>query len=93
MESLYQLGEIVVSTAGRDRGKLYLVVNIIDDNYIEVADGDKKRMERPKLKNIKHLRSTGYIDEELSIWLSSGKRVRNEDLKKRLKDYENEEAK
>ncbi len=93
MGARYQLGEIVVSTAGRDRGKLYLVVNIINDNYLEVADGDKKRMERPKRKNIKHLNSTRYIDEELSIWLSHGKRVRNEDLKKCLKDYENEEAK
>ncbi len=93
MESRYRLGEIIISTAGRDRGKYYLIVDIEDENYLKVADGDKKRIERPKRKNIKHLRSTGYIDEELLIWLSNGKRVRNEDLKKSLRDYEYEEAK
>lgn len=94
MSSRYRLAEIVVSTAGRDRGKKYLVIGRSNENHIKLADGDKKRLEHPKVKNIKHLRSTGTVLEEISIWLSEGKRVRNEDVKKAIKDYEkNEEAK
>lgn len=93
MDSQFRLAEVVVSTAGRDRGKYYLVVDIEDSQYVKVADGDKKKLKRPKRKNIKHLRATGYVIEEFAIWLSEGKRVRNEDIKKAIKEYEkNEEA-
>ncbi|HLV09943.1 MAG TPA: hypothetical protein VKY40_07035 [Halanaerobiales bacterium] len=93
MKPRFRLGELVESTAGRDSGKHYLVVGIIDEKHVELADGDKKKINKAKKKNMKHIRSTGFIDKELSIWLLNGKRVRNEDLKKCLKDYENKEAK
>lgn len=88
MVSRYQLGEVVFSKAGRDFDNAYLVVDIENKDYIKVADGDKKKIERPKRKNKKHLRKTGDVFGELSIWLSEGKRVRNEDIKKFLKDYQ-----
>ncbi|AZO96524.1 KOW domain-containing RNA-binding protein [Halocella sp. SP3-1] len=94
MSSRFELGDLVISTAGRDEGKYYLVVKIVDEDYIQVSDGDKKRIENPKRKNIKHVRPAGYHFEEISIWLLEGKRVRNEDIKKAIKDYQkNEEAK
>lgn len=91
MYSHFRLGELVISTAGRDTGKYYLVVEIIDDKYVKISDGDKKKLEYPKRKNIKHLKSAGYVAEEISIWLSSGRRVRNEDIKKTIKKYEKNE--
>ncbi|NLM96756.1 MAG: RNA-binding protein [Halanaerobiaceae bacterium] len=94
MLSPCRLGEIVISRAGRDSGKHYIVVNIESENYVMVADGEAKRIEHPKRKNVKHLIFTGDINDELAIWLENKKRIRNEDLKKILKDYvKNEEAK
>lgn len=75
----FQLGEMVKSIAGRDTGKYYIVVKIDNEKYVQVADGDKKRLERPKRKNVKHLKPAGFVHKELQIWLSNGKRVRNED--------------
>lgn len=92
MTSRFQLGELVISSAGRDNGSFYIVVGSLDKQHVTVANGDKKRIEYPKRKNVKHLQSTGVFLEELSIWLESGKRIRNEDIKRVLKDYENEEA-
>ncbi|MEJ6949561.1 RNA-binding protein [Natronospora cellulosivora (SeqCode)] len=93
MVSRYHLGEIVISKAGRDINNAYIIVEKENDAYVKVADGINKRVEYPKRKNIKHLKLTGDIVEELSIWLDKGKRIRNEDIKLYLKDYQkNEEA-
>lgn len=93
MISHYQLGEIVISKAGRDRGKYYIIIGIYNQNYVKIADGEFKKVEHPKRKNIKHLYSTGDTIRELAIWLENKKRIRNEDLKIFLKDYvKNEEA-
>ncbi len=86
-------GEIVISTAGRDTGRYFIVISVVNNRYILVADGDIRRIDDPKLKNAKHVKSTGYIIEELSIWLAEGRRIRNEDLRGFILDYQkNEEA-
>ncbi len=88
-----ELGEMVISTAGRDAGRYFVVISIIGDKYIEIADGDLRKIENPKRKNINHVKKTGYIYDELSIWLKEGKRVRNHDLKSIINKYlKNEEA-
>lgn len=88
MNCPYRLAEVVVSTAGRDQGKYYLVVGYDNVRYVLIADGDKKRFEHPKRKNPKHLRSACFVNEEISIWLANGKRIRNEDIKRAIQDYE-----
>ena len=89
----FELGEIVISTAGRDKGKYYLVVDIVDNKNIKLADGDSRKISQEKKKNIKHIKKTGYVAEELSQWLKEAKRVRNEDLKSIISDYaKNKEA-
>jgi len=90
MTSRYQLGEIVISKSGRDKGNHYIIVDIEGKKYVKVADGDVRRVEHPKRKNIRHLRFTGDIIEELSIWLNDKKRIRNEDIKRFVKNYEYE---
>lgn len=83
-----EVGEIVKSTAGRDEGNIYIVAKIVNNKYIEVFDGKSKKANNKKRKNIKHIKKTGIVAEELSRWLKEGKRVRNEDIKLAIKDYE-----
>ena len=93
MDYKLKLGEIVSSTAGRDAGRYFIVVDIIDDKYVWIADGDLHKVEDPKKKNIKHINKTEKVVEELTIWLRKNKRVRDEDLKRAVRDYEqNKEA-
>ncbi|NLJ84379.1 MAG: RNA-binding protein [Halanaerobiaceae bacterium] len=90
----YRIGELVISRAGRDRGKYYFIVGREKENFVKIANGDTRKIEGPKRKNVKHLRSTGVVYEELAIWLENKKKIRNEDLKRFIKNYEkNEEAK
>ncbi len=51
------VGTIVISTAGRDRGRTMVIV-AKTENYLLVCDGKERRLERPKRKNPKHLKLT-----------------------------------
>lgn len=50
-------GQIVISKAGHDQGKLYAVVRA-DGDGAWLADGKVRTMDRPKYKNRKHIQKT-----------------------------------
>jgi ribosomal protein L14E/L6E/L27E len=52
-----EVGTIVISTAGRDKGRKMVVV---DDcgGFVIVADGKEHKLSNPKRKNIKHVKAT-----------------------------------
>lgn len=43
-------GQIVKSKSGRDKGDVFFVVEVIDDDYVLIADGDRRKSENPKRK-------------------------------------------
>lgn len=49
-----EVGQVVISKAGRDKN-LFMVLVSFDENSCFVADGKERPLERPKLKNYKHL--------------------------------------
>lgn len=53
-----------MSRAGRDSGKLQLVV-AVDEAYAYVADGKEHKLEKPKRKNPKHLQRTEIVFQEI----------------------------
>lgn len=72
-------GQIVCSRAGRDKDKFLVVVGI-DDGMLLVCDGRERPLERPKRKNVKHLRFTNTRLDENSY-------KTNKSLKKALAEY------
>ena len=58
-------GTLVLSLAGRDKGRLLAVVGSDDRNRILVCDGKERKIERPKSKNIRHLKMLeAKLDED-----------------------------
>lgn len=45
------IGKIVYSKAGRDQGRMFIIFNVIDDNYVSIVDGDLRTVEKPKKRN------------------------------------------
>jgi len=66
------LGEIVDSTAGRDSGKRFLVIGIVDDKHVLLADGSSRRIEKPKKKKLKHMKSAGIVVQSINEKLKNG---------------------
>ena len=73
MERIFpEPGMLVFSTAGRDFGSPYLIISIVDERFVFVADGEIRKLGRPKRKNIRHLSLTGLTEENISVKLKEG---------------------
>lgn len=76
-------GDIVCSKAGRDKFG-YFVVMSVDGDYAQICDGRKRKIQRPKLKKIKHLRlglgHSDYIENKLR----NGDKVTNSEIRREL---------
>ena len=48
-------GQVVRSKKGRDEGKVYIIMDIIDDDLLLLVDGKLRKLDRPKKKKVKHL--------------------------------------
>lgn len=83
------LGQVVYSKAGRDVGKVFVITEIIDSNYVYICDGDFRRVENPKKKKIKHLIITKDIIDTIAQKLSSDIRITNADIRKALLNIKN----
>ncbi|TJX14083.1 hypothetical protein E9840_07360 [Tissierella creatinini] len=49
------VGQVVKSRAGRDNGKIFLVLKVINDQYVHIVDGDLRKLNNPKKKKVRHL--------------------------------------
>lgn len=58
-------GITVFSKKGRDKGRCFVVLYVVDANFAFVADGDTHKLVRPKKKRLKHLRAVPYEFPEL----------------------------
>ncbi|MCL1819233.1 MAG: KOW domain-containing RNA-binding protein [Oscillospiraceae bacterium] len=56
-------GNVVIPIAGREKGRLHIVLDI-DNEFALIADGKRRRVEKPKRKKIKHMEvAEGYFSE------------------------------
>lgn len=79
-------GQVVRSQAGRDQGRYFLVMAVLDDRYVMVADGKQRKVESPKKKNVKHLAPMGIVAETLTPRLAAGERVTNAEVRRALRE-------
>lgn len=79
------VGTFVASKAGHDREAVYIIV-AEDDEYVYLADGKYKTLEKPKKKNRKHLRLIQSMDAEddMTQRLLKKQPVYNEEIKKAI---------
>jgi len=54
------VGDVVVSRAGRDRGRCFVVYSLVDDQFVTLVDGGLRGISRPKRKRARHLRLTAH---------------------------------
>jgi len=75
-------GQLVISKAGRDHNRHFIVLQIVDEQFVLLVDGDLRKIENPKLKKTKHLQNLLLIvwqvvkkllmqwsDAKLKIWI------------------------
>ena len=74
---------LIVSKAGRDKGQLFYVIDT-DEQYVYLADGKSRRLEKPKRKKRKHVRKVLRSETRVAVKLLSGDKVLNGELRRDL---------
>ena len=77
------ISDVVVSTAGRDQGKLFYVVGT-DPVYLMLANGKDRTLDKPKRKKRKHVQKVLRAETRVAAKLASGTKVLNSELRRDL---------
>lgn len=88
--STLQVGQFVLITQGRDAGQYAVIIKILDERFVILADGDKRKFDRPKKKNIHHLEFFDYVSPEVQNSMLETGRVTNGKLRFALTKFVNE---
>ena len=78
------IGSIVTSKAGRDKGRTFVVTATEGEEFVMLADGETRRVSRPKKKKLKHLQGSKTICRTIAEKLGAGGCVTNSEVRKAL---------
>ena len=81
--SAFQISDVVVSTAGRDQGKLYYVIGV-ENGYLFLANGKDRSLDKPKRKKLKHVQKVLRSETRVALKLRGGDKVLNSELRRDL---------
>ncbi len=76
-------GSIVRSIAGRDKGTEFIVLSK-DGEFVFLADGDIRKVDRPKKKKLKHIQASEKVSEFVASKLADTGKVSNAEVRKAL---------
>lgn len=85
MSEEYVLGQVVFSNCGRDKGRPFVIVSI-EVGYLHVVDGMLRKIERPKLKKVRHIQKTNTRIEWIKQKIIE-ETLTDADVRRALKDY------
>lgn len=58
-------GTLVINRAGRDAGEVMMVLEVLDEQYVLLVDGKRRKLAKPKKKKAMHLQKTKHVLSEL----------------------------
>lgn len=82
-----KIGQIVKSKAGRDKGRVFLIFKVLDENFVLVCDGDLRKLNTPKKKKVKHLVIYNTVLTEFAEKLQENKNLNDAYVRKLLEPY------
>lgn len=80
-ETIPQIGQIVRILRGRDANKIAVVIGLEQHRFVWIADGDKRKFDSPKKKNVTHLEAFNYVSTEVRDSIEGTGRVTNGKLR------------
>ena len=81
--------DIVRSDAGRDKGKLFVVL-AAEGEYLLLADGKGRKVESPKRKKRRHVLFVAADETRLSEKIKSDEKITNSEIRRTLAGYRTE---
>ncbi|AVQ97673.1 50S ribosomal protein L14e [Oceanobacillus picturae] len=89
-DSIPLIGQVVRIMQGREAGQYAVIIKLLEDRYVLLADGEKRKYDRPKKKNLHHIEVMDYISPEVQKSLLETGRVTNGKLRFAIAKFINE---
>ncbi|MCL2353390.1 MAG: RNA-binding protein [Defluviitaleaceae bacterium] len=86
-----KIGQIVISKAGRDKGKVFVVLGLScekDGEFAFLVDGGERSVAKPKKKKYKHIQPTLTLDVNLAEMIAQKANLKDSDFKAAIKNFE-----
>ena len=75
-----QIADVVIATAGREKGKLFYVIDV-DEDYLSLVNGKDRTLEQPKRKKLRHVDKVLRSETRVANKLRLGDKVLNSELR------------
>jgi len=79
----FNIADVVISTAGRDKGSLFYVIGT-DSEFLMLANGKDRTLDKPKRKKRKHIQKVLRSETRVAEKLRLGDKVLNSELRRDL---------
>ncbi len=90
MDGIPRIGQVVRILQGREAGQYAIILKTIDDRFVLLADGEKRKYDSPKKKNRSHVELIDYVSPEVQNSLLETGRVTNGKLRFALDKFVSE---
>lgn len=82
----FEIGDIVLSIAGRDKGRCFVVI-WKEGQFVGICDGDIRKVNKIKKKKFKHMMYKGKVYDILKEKLAMKTKILDSDIRKALVDF------
>jgi len=82
-----QIGQFVKVLRGKDENSYAVIIKIVDERFVLIVDGKKRRFDQAKKKNVLHLELQPAISQEVTSSLLETGRVTNAKLRYVIQKY------
>lgn len=85
---MLSIGQVVYSKCGRDKARPFIVLSLVDEQYVYIVDGSLRKLSRPKKKKRKHIQATKTISLEIQQKMLDESQLLDADVRNALEPYE-----
>jgi len=82
-----EIGQLIKVLRGKDEERYAIVIEVLDERFVKIADGRKRKFDQPKKKNVLHLELLPFISQEVAISLQESGKVTNAKLRYFIEKY------
>lgn len=85
-----KIGQLVQIKRGRELSQYAIIIDILDEKFVLIGRGEKRKFDRPKKKNLHHVELIDYVSPEVEKSLKETNRVTNGKLRFAISKFVNE---
>jgi ribosomal protein L14E/L6E/L27E len=84
LDETAEIGTVVISLAGRDKGRYFVITEVLENGYVKIADGSLRKVDNAKKKKLKHLKQKPVTIPTIKQKILEGEKLYDYDVRAHL---------